>query len=245
MPVEEIADIDLGTDEKTFDELDRAAEKAIRELEKRNKEIERAQKNLKKKGGAFSSDEEKKKREPKQTRELFKPQEEEGEVPLTGGNVGAPIKGKGSFFDELQKDIDQKIKVGFREALADQAGGVRGANTLFAIGKNPKGYVSRVARTIPFIGGLVAIAEFGQAVLSELEKLDDFFKKFIPNIDTLTNQLRKIEEQANVRAGNNQLITTTEAGGTSARESYNTFNEFNKNRTILENDFAVRDTSGV
>ena len=39
MPVEGIADIDLGTSEKTFDELDRAAAKAIKTLEKRNKEI--------------------------------------------------------------------------------------------------------------------------------------------------------------------------------------------------------------
>lgn len=39
MPVDEIADIDLGTSEKTFAELDRAAAQAIKVLEQRNKEL--------------------------------------------------------------------------------------------------------------------------------------------------------------------------------------------------------------
>ena len=46
MPVEESADINLGADEKTFDELDRAAAKAEKSLEKRNKELGKSIKTL-------------------------------------------------------------------------------------------------------------------------------------------------------------------------------------------------------
>ena len=245
MPVEDFTNIDLGIDEKTFDQLDKSAARATKELEKRNKQIEKAQKNLKKKGGAFSSAEEKKKKEKKQTRELFKPKEEEGIVPLTGGAIGAPITGKGTFTEELKKELDKKIKVGFREAFADQAGGIRGANMLFAFGKNPKGFATGLLRTIPFIGGIVAATEFGQAIIAELEKLDRFFKKFIDIIDDRINQLRNKIEVANIRAGNTQQIFTTRDGGTEPRESYNTFNQFNEDRLKFESDFAIRSKSGV
>ena len=39
MPVEKFTDIDLGTDERTFEQLDSAAAKAEKSLEKRNKEL--------------------------------------------------------------------------------------------------------------------------------------------------------------------------------------------------------------
>ena len=46
MPVEETTDIDLGTDDKTFDELDKSAAKAQKSLEKRNKELGKTIKKL-------------------------------------------------------------------------------------------------------------------------------------------------------------------------------------------------------
>ena len=68
MPVEETTDISLGTDEKTLDELDRAAARAIKDLEKRNKEItksirnaqkaQREQKRLDQRGGIYAETEE-------------------------------------------------------------------------------------------------------------------------------------------------------------------------------------------
>jgi len=46
LPVEDFTDIDLGTDEKTFDQLDKSAAKAQKSLEKRNRELLKTQKNL-------------------------------------------------------------------------------------------------------------------------------------------------------------------------------------------------------
>lgn len=210
MPVDESSDINIAGNIKTLDDLDKAAQKAIKSLEKETKHVDNAKKELGKKDTLTSGD-----------------------------------KTTGIFKDDTPSKKAEKGKVSFREELADQAGGTRGANFLFSMGKNPIGTTIGLLRSIPFLGGIVAFAEFGQAVFSELEKLDRFFKKFIPIIDNRINQLRKVVEQAHIRAGDTQLILTTEAGGTSPREAYNTFNEFNTNRTILENDFAVRDTSGV
>jgi len=246
MPVDESLNIGLNDAEVNLDELDRKSTKAIRELEKQQKALAKAKSELSRKGGAFTSGAEKQKIDrQKQTFQGFKPEEEAGVMPLVGGSPGSPITAKKSFKEDIEDEINKKVKVGFREAFADQAGGMRGANMLFAFGKNPKGFAMGLLRTIPFIGGIVAATEFAQAIIAEIEKTDRFFKAFIPIIDNRINQLRKVEQQANIRAGNIQLIATTRAGGTEPRESYNTFNEFNQNRVKLESNFEVRDTSGV
>jgi len=64
LPVEDSADVDLGTDEKTFAELDRAAAKAEKALVKRNSELKKSisnaqkaqneQKRLDERGGIFA-----------------------------------------------------------------------------------------------------------------------------------------------------------------------------------------------
>ena len=113
------------------------------------------------------------------------------------------------------------------------------------MGKNPVAFATNVLKSIPFIGGVIAFADFAKIIIDEVVKLDAFFKAFVDKIDDRVNQLRDKVQEANIRAGNTQLITTTAAGGTEPRESYNTFTEFNDNQMRLEVDFAVRDTSGV
>jgi len=238
LPVEENIDIIIGDDEKTFADLDKAAAIAIKTLEKRNKELKKSMKTARdaareeKKGGIFAA-----------------PADPEKDLPRTGGAPFDISKKKSTFVKDLEaklsKEINQKLKVGFREAFDEQAGGTGNAKFLFALGKNPLGTVRGLIQTIPFLGGIVAVADFAQAMLSEIEKIDRFFKKFIDIIDTRVNQLRNKVEQAHIRAGDTQLIITTTAGGTEPREVYNTFDEFNKNRMKLEADFAIRDKSGV
>lgn len=142
---------------------------------------------------------------------------------------------------EIKKGVKEQTSVGFREAFADQAGGLRGAKNVFAFGKNPIGFTKGILRGLPFIGGIVAVGEFGQAILAEIEKLDKFFKKFInARIDDRLNQLITRIQQAKIRSGDIQEILDTQAGGTSPRTPYNTFNEFNKDRLNFENDHSIR-----
>lgn len=242
MPVEESTDIDLGTDEKTFDELDRAAAKAIKTLEKRNKEIkksmstaskaEREQKRLEKRGGIFA--------------------EEEKTLPTV---IGAPkdISKKGKSLSEIieeqvSKTVEKqskKITDSVKEQIFGKDSGTSTIKNIISMGKNPVAFATNLFKAIPFIGGVIAFADFAKIIIDEVVKLDAFFKAFVDKIDDRVNQLRDKVQEANIRAGNTQLITTTEAGGTEPRESYNTFTEFNDNQMRLEVDFAVRDTSGV
>ena len=219
MPVEETLDADLGTTTTNLDQLDKMSAKAVKQLEKQRKALDAVGKQQEIGGGIFKGP----------------------DIP-TGR--GAPLDiAKNS--KKLKEIIDERIKEQFKESLADQAGGVKGADTIFSIGKNPKAFAIGVLKSIPFLGGIVAGSEFAEALVVELEKIDRFFKKFIDIIDNRVNQLRDKVEIAHIRAGDIQEIYTTQAGGTEPRESYNTFNEFNKNRVKLEADFAVRDKSGI
>lgn len=221
---------DAGID---LDELDKKATKALKALQKEQKAVgaaireaaksKRERDRLSGRGGIFGQD--------------------GGQAVPTGSGAPTDIAKNRQSIDEI---IDKKIQVGISEAFAGQSGGVSGAQNIFSMAKNPKAFVSGVAKSIPFLGGLVHAAEFGQAILTELEKLSRFLNKFIDNrIDTRENQLREREESAHISAGDIQEILTTQAGGSSPREAYNTYNEFNENRSKLEADYAVRNKSGV
>ena len=141
--------------------------------------------------------------------------------------------------------LEIKVKENLEEFLDESLGGKASKETLLKFGKNPRAVALGLIRTLPFIGGIVAAQEFAEALVAELERVDRFFKIFIPDVTTLHNQLRAREELALVQVGDQQLILTVRSGLTSPRLSYNTYNLFNKNRVKLEIEFAIRDTSGV
>jgi len=119
--------------------------------------------------------------------------------------------------DKIKNSVKDNIKKDdsfFSDAFESNTG-----RNLLSFGKNPKAFAVGLLKGIPFIGGIVAATEFAQAIIAELEKIDRFFKAFIPIIDNRINQLRKVEEQAKIRAGDVQLITTTQAGGTEPPET--------------------------
>ncbi len=218
MPVNGKIDAGLNDAGIDLDKLDKQATKALKALQKERKALDKAQQ-VREGTGAFPS----------------------AAVPV-GRGAPEDISKKSRKLNEI---IDERVKVSFDEEFTKKSGGLKEANNILSLAKNPKAFAINLLKSIPFIGGIVPIAEFAQALITEIEKIDRFFKKFIPIIDDRINQLRPVEQQAHIRAGDTQLILTTQAGGTEPREAYNTFNEFNKNRIELETDFAVRDTSGV
>ena len=124
-------------------------------------------------------------------------------------------------------------------------GGAITPQSVFSSIKNPEALAKRIIGTLPFIGGIVAAAEFGEALLAELKRIDEFFKVFIPDITNLHDQLRSREEAALVAVGDQQKILSVRAGQTSPRLSYNSYNGFNTASVRGERLKAIRDNSGI
>ena len=242
MPVEEFTDIDLGTDEKTFDELDRAAQKAQKALEKRNAELkksisnaakaEREQKRLDERGGMFAED----------------------DKTLPSGKAPrdiAQLSKQDERIEKRQRKLEEKIKkdeakqIGDKETILDKILGNTQADNLMSLGKNPKNFLTGVMKVIPILGGVLAAKEIAEFIVDEIAKIDRFFKVFIDEIDNRIDAFRSLQEQAEVQAGLTQRIITTTSGSTEPRYSYNTFEQFNTNQADLEERFQMTNKSGV
>lgn len=114
---------------------------------------------------------------------------------------------------------------------------------LTKFGGNPFGFIQgSVTKMIPFIGTALAVTG---VIAAFIKKVDDFQKEFVNNVDGRINLFRSKEQQAQIQAGLQQLIITSESGSAEPRDAYNTFNEFNTNQSKIESDFKIRDTAGV
>lgn len=242
MPVEESTDIDLGTNEKTFDELDRAAAKAIKTLETRNKELkksistaskaEREQKRLEKREGIFA--------------------EKEGILPSGAAPRDiAQLSKQDQKIEKRMRKLEEKVRkdevrqLGDKETILDKILGKRAASNIISMGKNPRNFFFGIAKTLPWLGGVFAAKEIADFIIDEIVKLDKFLKAFIDEVDNRIDAFRTLQEQANVQAGLTQRIITTASGSTEPRYAYNTFEEFNNNQISLEEKFQMTNNSGV
>lgn len=245
MPVEEIADINLGTDEKTFDELDKAAAKAQKSLEKRNKEIGKSIKKLESAERAQSREE---KRELERGGIFTK---DFGE-PLPRGLTGKEqAEKRDKKIEKKLKKLEEKVKkdearqLGNKETILDKILGKTTARNLLSIGKNPKNFMFGIMKALPILGGVLAAKDIADFIVDEIVKLDKFLKVFIDEIDNRVDAFRTLQQQAEVQAGLTQRIITTSSGSTEPRYSYNTFEEFNTNQVELEGKFQMTNNSGV
>lgn len=238
MPVEDFTDIDLGTDERTFEQLDSAAGKAEKSLEKRNKEIQKAQKNLDKAqktreeaGGAFP----------------------QADVPIGKGGPKdiAKLSKQDEKIEKRLRKLEEKIKkdevkqLGNKETILDKILGKTTARNILSLGKSPKNFILGISKAIPFLGGVLAAKEIADFIIDEIVKLDKFLKAFIDEIDNRVDAFRTLQQQAEVQAGLTQRIITTQAGSVDPRYAYNTFEEFNTNQADLEKRFQMTNNSGV
>ncbi len=238
MPVEDFTDIDLGTDDTTFDQLDKSAAKAQKSLEKRNRELQKTQKSLDKAakvreeaGGAFP----------------------QADVPIGSGapkDIAILSKQDAKIEKKLRK-LEKKIKkdevkqLGDKETILDKILGRTSARNLMSMGKNPKNFMFGIMKALPILGGVLAAKDIADFIIDEIVKLDKFLKVFIDEIDNRLDPFRTLLEQAFVVAGLSQRIITTASGGIDPRYSYNTFEQFNKNQADLEERFQMTNNSGV
>ncbi len=241
MPVEDFTDIDLGTDEKTFDQLDKSAAKAQKSLEKRNRELQKTQKNL----------------------DAAQKTEDAGLGIFPGLK---PLPGKGPAGDiqtpaELSKQdkkIERKLKrlqakikkdeakqLGNKETLLSKIVGKTTARNLLSMGKNPKNFTFGILKALPILGGVLAAKDIAQFIIDEIVKLDKFLKVFIDEIDNRVDAFRTLQQQAEIQAGLTQRIITTASGGVDPRYTYNSFEQFNNNQKALEEKFQMTNNSGA
>lgn len=244
MPVEDFTDINLGIDEKTFDEIDRAAAKAEVSLKKRNRALkatiatgikaEKEQKRLTGRGGIFTT-------------------EKEVRVPKGAGpprDIAQLTKQDKKIEKKLDKlksklELNSVNQASAKNSLLAKTLGETTANNIFSIGKNPIGFIAKNLKFIPLLGGVLVAKEIADFIIDEIIKIDKFLKVFIDEIDKRVDAFRTLQEQAEVQAGLTQRIITTQAGSVEPRYSYNTFEEFNKNQAELEEQFQMTNNSGV
>jgi len=245
LPVNEFADIDLGTSEKTFDELDRAAVRAEKALEKRNKELGKSIKTLESAERAKLREE---KREAGRGGIFTK---EFGEPLPKGLTAKEQAEKRDKKIEKRFKKLEAKIKkdevkqIGDKETILDRILGKTQANNLMSMAKNPKNFFFGIAKTLPWLGGVFQAKEIADFIIDEIVKLDKFLKVFIDEVDNRIDAFRSLAEQAGVQAGLIQRIITTSSGSTEPRYAYNTFVEFNTNQAELEEKFQMTNISGV
>ena len=238
------ADIDLGADEKTFDQLDRSAKKAIKALEQRDRELkksistaqqaEREQKRLESRGGIF--------------------QNQESDKPLPSGKAPRDLTALSKEDERFEKNIrklqekikkDEVAQFGNKSSFLEGILGKQTAQNIFNMGKNPIAFLTNAAKAIPWLGGVFAAKEIADFIVEELAKIDAFLKRFVDEAERRTDLVRSRIEQANISAGLTQKIITTASGGADPRSSYNTFQIFNDNQAELEGNFGLSNNSGV
>ena len=238
--VEETIDIGDDLTESQMQKLARAAERA-------NKQIEKLERQRQKKGGVFAG--------------LAGDALPKG-LGLTSS--GSPIQNSGNtktkqdaaidkklarLTEKVEKDVVKNLGQDQREGklglLGELFGGSVGAKNVLNFGKNPIQAITSIAQAIPWLGGVFAAKEIADFIIDEIIKIDKFFKEFIDRADTRARPDRELEQRARVAAGLSQEISTTLSGQTDPRDAYNTYEQFNNNQAKLEQDFQLRDTSGV
>ena len=231
MGVEEFFDADLESDGINLEKLDRMAAKASVSLKKQTKALAAAQKQQEFGGGIFQG--------PNLPKVAGGPQDIQ---PLSKRDQQTQKKIL-KLEEKIRKDTVKQF--GEKSALIEDLLGKDVAKNLFNIGRNPLGFIQGSLKALPVLGGVFAAKEIADFVIDELVKLDAFFKAFIDAIDERQSRIRDLEAQAQVQAGLAQLIITTSDGQVEARESYNTFEIFERNQGEIEARYELQNTSGV
>lgn len=245
MPVDEILNLNLITDNSDLDKLDKQAEKALAKLDKVQKQFER-------KGGIFSNIEKQTKALPKsfiqkQQKELLdrlvQSKSSVGKDFLAGGGGPADLARK-NVFKELATQVEEQK--GILKNILDSDLGAGRATKALSVLENPIGFfTSFLADAGPFVGVLAFTQLLPKIIDLLTQKGGIFDRTFNDTISTRLNELRERELEQQIKSGFTQLIITNKSGFTDPRQAFNTFEIANQNRDQLENIFKIRNTSGV
>jgi len=100
-------------------------------------------------------------------------------------------------------------------------------------------FLSKFKSSLPIIGPILAVSSF---FVNELLKLDALAKKFLDIADTRISIFVDRQEQARLDTHLEQTIYTTKAGTSAPRDSYNSFNDYDR---VLKIEGRDRDASSI
>ena len=134
-----------------------------------------------------------------------------------------------------------------RTFLQKVLGGAISSNPRVALSffKNPVSAIQSLLTVIPILGGIIQAKQLADFVWRELVRIDAYTKKFTDAADRRITVFRDRHQDANIKAGLTQTISTTQSGIIDPRDSYNSLDEHNTDGTSLENYFTTFNTSGV
>lgn len=238
MGVEKVFDINLKLTDEDLSKIDKTAAKA--------------QKKLQSAGGIFSGSH----RERALPKAFLKKQgrREEGAIGFiqsrpaqegaridSGGKAPDDTRAKRSFDDQVADALKRK---GILKDVLQSDLGAGKARTAFSFLSSPSSTLVGLLKTVPIVAGAFAIVELAKQVVAFLVKSRILNTIMIDEIDNRNDALRDKQTQQEILSGFTQIIITTRSGETSPRNSYNSFNVFNQDQVLREDDFSIRDTSG-
>ena len=244
MPVDETLNSASESQETDFSKLDKQAAQAAKSLKQQQEELkksiklgEKAERDQKKKdsrGGIFHT------KSNEETLPSGKAPKDLAQLSKEDEKIEKRLK---KLMEKTEKD--KIAQFGHKKSFLEDTLGKNTAKNIFNMGKNPVGFLTGIAKAIPFLGGVFAAKEIADFIIDEVVKLDAFLKKFVDEAERRTDLVRSRMEQATISAGISQKIITTSSGSAEPRESYNTFQTFNENQSELESNFALTNNSGV
>lgn len=160
------------------------------------------------------------------------------------------LKKKRKQLTQKQKDIeDEKTKERLAALKDKKKSRIKDIRTLQAAEEFPAGiptpqaglnfFISQFKTSLPVIGPILAVSGF---FINQLLKLDILAKKFLDIADTRISVFVDRQDQARLDAHLDQIIYTTKAGTASPRDSYNSFNDYDR---VLKQEGIDRNASST
>lgn len=154
-------------------------------------------------------------------------------------------KKKSKQLDDKEKDKEKKETDKQLDKLKETEPKDKETDTLdtvegFLDGKGGSNFfLSQFKSSLPIIGPILAVSSF---FVNQLLKLDALAKKFLDIATTRFSVFVDRQEQARLDSHLDQIIYTTKAGTSAPRDSYNSFNAYDR---VLKVEGRDRDASSI
>ena len=168
--------------------------------------------------------------------EIAKTKEEVKEI---GKSVDSTTESTTTTTPGKKKDKKNPTKI---DKALEQDLGFGQAQNILSYGTNPSAAIlAELGKigTLPLT--LIGIPKVAEATVALLQQEGAFFDRFFDDrIDNRTDAFRDKTQQQIILQGFDALRISTIDGDTDPRNLYNSFEVFENDRTLLENDFKIR-----
>ena len=168
--------------------------------------------------------------------EIAKTKEEVKEI---GKSVDSTTESTTTTTPGKKKDKKNPTKI---DKALEQDLGFGQAQNILNYGTNPSGAILQQLLKIGALpAALIGIPKVAESVIALLQEEGGFLDRFFDDrIDNRTDAFRDKTQQQIILQGFDALRISTIDGDTDPRNLYNSFEVFENDRTLLENDFKIR-----